>query len=64
VSLALAQFPHDIQAIRACAERDHTNIVSWNTYDRGGHCAAHEAPDLLVHDIRAFFADRTPGTTS
>jgi pimeloyl-ACP methyl ester carboxylesterase len=64
VPLALAQFPHDIQAIRACAERDHANIASWNTYNRGGHYAAHEAPDLLIRDIRAFFAGRTSRTTS
>jgi epoxide hydrolase len=30
--------------------------VSWNEYDRGGHYAAHEAPDLLTADIRQFFA--------
>ena len=64
VPLALAQFPHDIQAIRACAERDHANIASWTTYDRGGHYAAHEAPDLLIRDIRAFFAATTSRTTS
>ncbi|MEV6635915.1 epoxide hydrolase family protein [Actinoplanes sp. NPDC051470] len=56
VPLALAQFPHDLQAIRTYAERDHANIVSWNTYDQGGHYAAHETPDLLVRDIRTFFA--------
>jgi hypothetical protein len=59
VPLALAQFPHDIQAIRVCAEREHADIVSWNTYDRGGQYAAHEAPDLLVQDIRGFFAGRS-----
>ena len=31
------------------------NIVSWSEFDRGGHWAAHEAPDLLVDDIRQFF---------
>jgi epoxide hydrolase len=60
VPLALAQFPHDIRSIRACAERDHANIVSWNIYDRGGHYAAHQAPDLLVQDIRTFFGARMP----
>ena len=44
-----------LQPLRRFADRDHTNIVSWNVYDRGGHCAAHEAPDLLVGDIRQFF---------
>ena len=37
------------------AERDYTNIVSWSEYDRGSHWAAHDAPDLLVSDIRQFF---------
>jgi hypothetical protein len=29
--------------------------VSWNSYDRGGHYAAHQEPGLLVDDIRSFF---------
>jgi epoxide hydrolase len=29
--------------------------VSWNQFDRGGHWAAHDAPDLLVGDLRQFF---------
>ena len=40
--------------IRSIAERQH-NIVHWSEFDRGGHFAAMEAPDLLVDDIRAFF---------
>ncbi|MEV4481047.1 epoxide hydrolase family protein [Micromonospora coxensis] len=56
VPLGLANFAWDFQSIRTLAERDHTNIVSWNTYDRGSHFAAHDAPELLVGDIRAFFA--------
>ena len=55
VPLGLAQFPNDIQAIRRYAERDHANIVSWNVYDRGSHYAAHQAPDLLIADLRTFF---------
>jgi epoxide hydrolase len=61
VPLALAHFPHDIRPIRVCAERDHANIVSWHSYDRGGHYAAHQAPDLLAEDIRAFFGARRRG---
>ena len=30
-------------------------IVSWNVYDTGSHFAAHDAPGLLVDDIRGFF---------
>jgi pimeloyl-ACP methyl ester carboxylesterase len=65
VPTGLAMFAHDFQSIRRFAERDHANIVSWNSYDpgipaggisdAGGHYAAHEAPDLLVGDIQRFF---------
>jgi hypothetical protein len=41
--------------LRRLAERDHKNIVSCNNYDRGSHWATHDAPDLLVADIRQFF---------
>ena len=40
--------------VRRLAERDH-NIVHWSEFDRGGHFAAMEEPDLFVDDIRAFF---------
>jgi epoxide hydrolase len=30
-------------------------IGHWSEFDRGGHFAAMEAPDLLVDDVRAFF---------
>jgi pimeloyl-ACP methyl ester carboxylesterase len=56
VPIGLAAFAFDFQAIRRFADRDHRNIVTWNTYDRGGHWAAHDAADLLVEDIRQFFA--------
>jgi pimeloyl-ACP methyl ester carboxylesterase len=56
VPLGLASFANDFQSIRRFAERDHKNIVSWHEYDRGSHFAAHDAPDLLISDIRSFFA--------
>ena len=49
----MAVFPTDT-TIRRLAERDH-NIVHWSEFDRGGHFAAMEAPDLLVGDMREFF---------
>ncbi|WP_119728788.1 epoxide hydrolase family protein [Thermomonospora amylolytica] len=55
VPIGLASFAFDFRPIRAFAERDHRNLVSWNEYDRGSHWAAHDAPDLLVADIRGFF---------
>jgi epoxide hydrolase len=51
----VAIFAADFQSIRRFAERDHANIVSWNRYDRGSHFSPHDAPDLLVEDLRGFF---------
>jgi epoxide hydrolase len=41
-------------AIRRYAERGN-NIAHWSEFDRGGHFAAMEVPDLLVGDVRSFF---------
>lgn len=49
----MAVFAEDF-AIRGYAEQAN-NIVRWSEFDRGGHFAAMEAPDLLVADARAFF---------
>lgn len=51
----VAIFANDFQSIRRFADRDHSNIVSWNRYDRGSHFSPHDAPDLLLDDIRQFF---------
>jgi pimeloyl-ACP methyl ester carboxylesterase len=57
VPLGLATFAGDFGGIRRFAEREHTNIVQWNTYPQpGGHYAAHLEPDVLANDIRQFFA--------
>src|ERR1700683_1277705 len=51
----VAVLPGEITpAIRAVAERA-LNIVHWSEFERGGHFAAMEVPDLLVDDIRLFF---------
>ncbi|MEV0838474.1 hypothetical protein AB0I55_02840 [Actinocatenispora sera] len=57
-------FAGDCQSIRRFAERDHANIVCWNSHDpeipaggphdARGHYAAHEATDVLVGDLRRF----------
>ena len=49
-------FKDDFQTIRPLAERDNDNIVHWTEFDRGGHYAALEVPELLVGDLRTFFA--------
>ena len=49
----VAVFAQDV-AIRRYAEQGN-NVTHWSEFDRGGHFAAMEAPDLLVGDVRAFF---------
>lgn len=55
VPIALAAAKGDFASIRRFAERDHSNIVSWNSYEEGGHYQAHQAPGQLAEDVRAFF---------
>ncbi|WP_395729229.1 epoxide hydrolase family protein [Nakamurella sp.] len=52
----VAVFKDDFQTIRPLAERDNTAIVHWSEFDRGGHYAALEVPELVVDDLRTFFA--------
>jgi epoxide hydrolase len=54
VPTGVAAFAEDV-AIRRFAEQNN-NIVHWSDFDTGGHFAAMETPDLLVNDIRQFFA--------
>lgn len=55
VPMGVAVFPHDIlQSVRSFAERVY-DIRHWSEFDRGGHFAALEVPDLLAPDIRVFF---------
>jgi pimeloyl-ACP methyl ester carboxylesterase len=49
----VAVFAEDV-AIRRYGERGN-NIVRWTEFDRGGHFAAMESPDLLIGDVREFF---------
>src|SRR6188472_3773054 len=54
--IGVAMFKDDFQTIRPLAERDNDNIVHWSEFDRGGHYAALEVPELVVGDLRVFFA--------
>jgi pimeloyl-ACP methyl ester carboxylesterase len=52
--IGVAAFATDV-AIRRYGEQGN-NVVHWTDFDRGGHFAAMEAPDLFVHDVRRFFS--------
>jgi microsomal epoxide hydrolase len=53
--LGVAVFPREIApAIRRFVD-EREPIVHWSEFDRGGHFAAMEEPDLFVGDVREFF---------
>lgn len=52
----VAVFADDFRTIRAFADRDNDNIVRYTEFPDGGHYASLERPDVLVEDLRAFFA--------
>ena len=55
VPVGVAVFAHDItQSVRPLAERLY-DIRHWSEFERGGHFAAMEVPDLLAEDVRDFF---------
>lgn len=56
VPTGVASFPREIgRPPRSWCESGY-NIARWTDMPRGGHFAALEQPDLLVDDVRAFFA--------
>jgi pimeloyl-ACP methyl ester carboxylesterase len=55
VPIGVAVFPREIApAIRRFADES-APIVQWSEFDRGGHFAAMEEPDLFIADVREFF---------
>ena len=59
VPTAVAVFPQDFRTIRTFAERAN-NIVRYTEFDRGGHFAYSTDPDLVIEDLRGFFAALGP----
>jgi pimeloyl-ACP methyl ester carboxylesterase len=55
VPTGVAVFGFDEVPIRRYGEPSNT-IIRWTEFDRGGHYAVLEVPDLWVGDVRAFFA--------
>jgi microsomal epoxide hydrolase len=57
VPTAAAVFPKEMFRIPRAYAESRFNLVRYNRFDRGGHFAALEEPDLLVEDIRGFFKE-------
>jgi pimeloyl-ACP methyl ester carboxylesterase len=55
VPTAAAVFPKEMFRIPEAYARSRFNLVRYNRFDRGGHFAALEEPDLLVQDVQEFF---------
>ncbi|WP_433431853.1 epoxide hydrolase family protein [Nonomuraea sp. CA-141351] len=55
--LGVAVFPHEVVLpVRSVVEQAYT-VAHWTEFERGGHFAALEAPDLFAADVRAFFGN-------
>jgi pimeloyl-ACP methyl ester carboxylesterase len=56
VPVAVSVFPDELYPTpRSWAERAYPKLIYYNKAAKGGHFAAWEQPELLVHDIRAGF---------
>ncbi|MEZ5659734.1 MAG: alpha/beta fold hydrolase [Burkholderiaceae bacterium] len=56
VPTGYSQFPCEIlRPPRSLAEKVYTDIRRWSVHDKGGHFAAMEQPQVLVHEIREMF---------
>ena len=56
VPTAAAVFPAEIFRVPRAYAESRFNVVRYTRFDRGGHFAAMEEPDLLVQDVKEFFA--------
>jgi microsomal epoxide hydrolase len=55
VPTGVAVFPKEMFRIPRAFAESRFNVVQYNRFDRGGHFAALEEPDLLIQDVREFF---------
>jgi microsomal epoxide hydrolase len=55
VPTGVAVFPKEMFRIPRAYAESRFNVVQYNRFDRGGHFAALEEPDLLIQDVREFF---------
>jgi epoxide hydrolase len=55
VPTAAAVFPKEMFRIPEAYARSRFNLVRYTRFDRGGHFAAMEEPDLYLRDVTEFF---------
>ncbi len=55
VPTGAARFPKEVMRFpRSWCDNVYSNIVQWNSYDKGGHFAAMERPEVFVQELREF----------
>ncbi|WP_349636820.1 hypothetical protein [Streptomyces sp. 549] len=54
---ALNEFPEDARRPRAWCEQRFTDLRRWTDHEHGGHFPALKQPEVLVSELRSFFAD-------
>jgi microsomal epoxide hydrolase len=59
VPTAAAVFHKEIFRVPRAYAESRFNVVRYTRFDRGGHFAAMEEPDLLIQDVKEFFAELT-----
>jgi pimeloyl-ACP methyl ester carboxylesterase len=61
--VGVAVFPEDaVRPIRRWADDLLPTLTHWTEFDRGGHFAAMEQPELFVGDVRTFFRSLSGGS--
>lgn len=55
VKIAVAHFPREILTMPLSWNQAAGNVVRQTEFDRGGHFAAWEVPELLAGDLKSFF---------
>ncbi|CDM27473.1 hypothetical protein CBS147339_5315 [Penicillium roqueforti] len=60
VKLAIAHLPREISVIPCSWATGLGPVVQQNEHPRGGHFAAWEVPEFIVHDLRAMFSKNGP----
>lgn len=58
VPTAHARYPKEVvKPPRSWTQKQYPNMVRWTVMKKGGHFAALEVPDSLIHDAREFFRE-------
>ena len=56
IPVAVSAFPDELyQTPRSWAERAYPKLIHYNKFDKGGHFAAWEQPEILVNELRTAF---------